>query len=86
MKKPILFTLAQCIKCEEAKRYLEGVDIDVIQFPNTFGQWSSFEKDIAEKYGVLDDLKRTAPILVTENEKVVGQLRIKKWVNDNEEI
>lgn len=86
MKKPILFTLSQCLKCEEAKKYLDGIDIDVVQFPNTFGQWSEFEKNIAEKYDVLEDLKRTAPILVTEEGKVVGQLRIKKWVNDHEKI
>ena len=77
--KPILFTLENCPKCESTKKYLKDIDYDVVEFPHNWQEWTFEQKQLAKKYGVIEDLKETAPILVTDNHKFVGQLRIKRW-------
>ena len=81
--KPILFTLEKCPKCETTKEYLKDIDYTIYPLPHEFKDWKDFDIEITKKYGVFEDLQKTAPILVVMN-KIMGQLRIKKWVQDNE--
>jgi hypothetical protein len=55
----------------------------VITFPHNFVNWSSEQIILAKKSGILVDLTITAPILVLEDgTKIIGQLRIERWLKD----
>jgi len=83
ISKPILFSLEQCVKCQETKELLTGRDdIDVITFPHDFTHWTDDDLTMAKTHDVFDDLQRTAPILWLDGEKKVGYLRIRKWLQD----
>lgn len=77
--KPILFTLANCPKCEATKEYLKDIDYELYIFPYTFIHWAKLDIKIAKKYDILEDLQKTAPVLVVDEKKIIGLLRIKKW-------
>jgi len=81
-----LFSLKQCIKCNAVKEYIENrEDIKIITFPHNIKEWQDSEIKLAKEYDVFEDLQKTAPILVLDNKtKIIGQLRIIKWVKDNE--
>jgi len=79
--QPILFSLEQCAKCEGVKEMLCGLDIEVVTYPHDLNKWTMEQIDYADEYNVFEDLKITAPILVLPNgEKLVGYLRIRKWI------
>ena len=85
--KPTLFKLAYCIKCTATQLYLDEnkVDYKLYHLPHDFKDWNEFDIKNVEKFGILEDLKKTAPILVLpDGTKIVGQLRIMKWVKDKE--
>ena len=85
MKELILFSLEKCPKCEATIEYFKGKKVNVVKFPHSWKDWTDEQKKQAEEYNILDDLKSVAPILVIPNDKptrVIGQLRIKKWVKD----
>lgn len=83
MKKPILFSLENCIKCSQTKELLNGRDdIDIITFPHDLNDWSKEDKQLAKTHDVLEELHRTAPILWLDGEKMIGYLRIRKWLQD----
>lgn len=85
MSKPILFSLEKCIKCTAVKDYLKEIDYDTVIFPHSYKDWSEEQIEEAKKYGIFEELKIVAPILVIPDSKdaiVIGQLRIKKWVQD----
>ena len=84
MKRPILFSLEDCIKCNQTKELLtDQEEIDVITFPHDFNQWSEEEVQLAKIHNVFEDLQVTAPILFLDGKKMVGYLRIRKWIQDH---
>jgi len=84
MEKAILFSLEHCVKCQQTKEILEGrSDIEVVTFPHDYSLWSEEQKQLADRYEVFDDLQRTAPILFVNGKKIIGYLRIRKWVQDS---
>ena len=83
----VLFSLEQCLKCEAVKGYLrdDNIKYKEIKLPHDKNQWTEEQKLQVDEYGILKDLEVTAPILVvqnTEDKVVIGQLRIKKWIQD----
>ena len=84
MKKPILFCLNNCVKCNQTKELLEERDdIEIITFPHDISDWTEGEIKKANSYDVFEDLQITAPILWLDGEKKIGYLRIRKWLQDN---
>jgi hypothetical protein len=82
--KAILFSLEQCIKCQETKELLVGRnDVEIITFPHDLSEWSDEHLSTAKSHDVFEDLKRTAPVLWLDGEKKVGYLRIRKWIQDS---
>lgn len=80
----ILFSLENCPKCMQTKELLSGRDdIKIVTFPHELSEWSAEELEEAKKYNVFDDLQVTAPVLWVDGEKIVGYLRIRKWLYDN---
>ena len=83
MTEKILFSLENCIKCNQTKQLLsETTDGRIIQLPHNYADWSEEEKEIIQSYNIMEDLQRTAPILLEDGEKYIGFLRIKKWIQD----
>jgi glutaredoxin len=75
--KPILFSLEHCIKCQQTKDLLtDNTPIHMVTLPHDFSAW----------YDVFEDLQKTAPILWENGIKIVGYLRIRKWLQDNHHI
>ena len=82
--RPILFSLEQCIKCQQTKDLLgDRGDIQVLTLPHELSDWSEDDIALAEKHEVFEDLQRTAPILWKDGDKIVGYLRIRKWLQDS---
>jgi glutaredoxin len=85
MVKKILFSLEQCPKCMQTKDLLtERDDIKIITYPHDINSWSMEQLNEAKSHNVFDDLQITAPILWVDGEKIVGYLRIRKWLQDNQ--
>ncbi|OYT57343.1 hypothetical protein B6U70_02495 [Euryarchaeota archaeon ex4484_162] len=85
MAKKILFSLENCPKCIQTKELLSDRnknDIEIITFPHDINRWSDEDFDLAKTHDVLEDLQRTAPILWVDGEKIIGYLRIKKWLQE----
>ena len=62
---------------------LDGLDIVVVTYPHDLNEWSMEQIDYADGHNVFEDLKITAPILVLpDGEKLVGYLRIRKWIDE----
>ena len=86
MCKKILFSLEECVKCTQTKELLKNHDIDdveIVTFPHNIKEWSDDEKNTAASYDVIDILQITAPILWVDREKMIGYLRIRKWIIEN---
>jgi glutaredoxin len=80
----ILFSLQNCVKCNQTKELLTNrKDIEIITFPHKVEEWSERELKLAKLHDVFEDLKKTAPILWLDGEKIIGYLRIRKWLQDN---
>jgi len=78
-----LFSLEQCIKCQETKELLQGrEDIEIVTFPHELNQWLEQDVLLAKSHNVFEDLQKTAPILWLNGEKKIGYLRIRKWIQD----
>ena len=83
MEKAILFSLENCIKCNQTKELLEDRDdIKIVTFPHDFNKWSEENLELAKSHEVFDDLLKTAPILWLDGDKKIGYLRIRKWLQD----
>ncbi|MEF8879815.1 MAG: hypothetical protein V5A64_05435 [Candidatus Thermoplasmatota archaeon] len=84
MSEKILFSLENCVKCTQTKKLIaDRDDIEIVTFPHELGDWSEDQAEMAEKYDVYDDLQKTAPILWENENKHVGYLRIRKWLQEN---
>jgi len=82
--KPMLVTLTDCKKCEAAKKYLEGINYDLITLSHDYKTWNAGVLRFLEEYDIIEDLKTTAPVFITKRgTKVIGQLRIKRWAYEN---
>jgi len=85
METKILFSLENCVKCMQTKELLtERDDIKIITYPHDLNNWSEEQLDEAKSHSVFDDLQITAPILWVDGEKIIGFLRIRKWLQDNQ--
>jgi glutaredoxin len=86
MAKNILFCLEHCPKCVQTKELLIGRnDVKVITFPHDISAWSESDLALAKNHDVYNDLQITAPILWIDGKKLLGYLRIRKWLQDNRE-
>jgi len=82
----ILFSLEKCVKCMQTKELLEGrTDIKIVTYPHNIDDWTEEQLNEARSYSVFEDLQITAPILWLNNEKIIGYLRIRKWLQDNKQ-
>ena len=85
MSEKILFSLEQCVKCMQTKELIgEGSDIEIVTFPHDMSNWSDEQLNSAKSHDVFEDLQKTAPILWIDGEKIIGYLRIRKWLQDNQ--
>ena len=85
MGEKILFSLENCIKCTQTKELINNrEDIQILTYPHEINEWNEEQLEQAKSYDVLDDLRKTAPILIIDKEKKIGYLRIRKWLQDNE--
>jgi len=79
-----LFSLENCIKCNQTKQLIsENDNIEIITYPHDLDKWSEEQLNQAKKFNVFEDLQKTAPILWVDGVKLVGYLRIRKWLQDN---
>jgi len=84
MAEKILFSLENCPKCMQTKELLVNRnDITIVTYPHDINDWNSEQLSNAKAYSVFEDLQVTAPILWVDGEKVIGYLRIRKWLQDN---
>jgi len=85
MTEKILFSLENCTKCMQTKEILENRDdIKIVTLPHELNKWSEDELSLAKSHDVFEDLKVTAPVLWLDGEKKIGFLRIKKWLQDEQ--
>jgi glutaredoxin len=85
MGEKILFSLEKCMKCTQTKELLaDRADIKIVTFPHDINDWNDEELNDAKAHDVFEDLQRTAPILWVDGEKIVGYLRIRKWLQDEQ--
>jgi len=85
MSEKLLFSLENCMKCTQTKELLvDRDDIKILTFPHDLNEWSDENLELAKSHDVFEDLQRTAPILWLGDEKKIGYLRIRKWLQDNE--
>lgn len=83
MIKAILFSLENCIKCNQTKELLsDRDDVEIVTFPHSINEWSNENLELAKSHDVFDELQKTAPVLWLDGEKKVGYLRIRKWLQD----
>ncbi len=84
MNRKILFSLENCVKCMQTKEIIKDrEDIEIITFPHSINDWTNDQLNIAKTHNVFDDLQVTAPIFLVNNVKIIGYLRIRKWLQDN---
>ena len=84
MSEKILFSLENCMKCTQTKELLtHRDDIKNVTYPHDINEWTEENHNLAKTYNVLDDLQKTAPILWLNGEKMIGYLRIRKWLQDS---
>ena len=85
MDKSMLFSIENCSKCEEVKKEIKD-NVEIFTLPHDMRKWSKNQIKMVDYYGVLEDLCKTAPILLlSDGTKIVGQLRILKWLRENAE-
>ena len=69
----------------QTKEILENRnDIKIVTFPHDINKWSEEDFQLAKDHNVFEDLQLTAPILWLDGEKKVGYLRIRKWLQDEQ--
>jgi glutaredoxin len=84
MIEKILFSLENCVKCMQTKELLNNRDdIKIITYPHDVNNWNDEQLNDAKSYDVFKDLQITAPVLWVNGEKIIGYLRIRKWIQDN---
>jgi len=84
MSEKILFSLENCEKCMQIKELIKDKnDIKIVTFPHNINDWTDNQLNDAESHNVFDDLQITAPILWINGAKIIGYLRIRKWLQDN---
>ena len=84
MNEKILFSLDNCEKCMQIKELIrDRNDIKTVTFPHTINDWTDNQLNNAKSHNVFDDLQITAPILLINGKKIIGYLRIRKWLQDN---
>jgi len=84
MVENILFSLENCPKCMQTKELLsDRDDIKIVTYPHDFNEWSDEQLNEAKTHDVFEDLQVTAPVLWADGERIVGYLRIRKWLQDN---
>jgi len=84
MGEKILFSLENCVKCTQTKELLDGREnIEIVTFPHNINEWTDEQLSNAKSHEVFEDLQKTAPVLWLDGEKLVGYLRIRKWLQDN---
>jgi glutaredoxin len=84
MNTPILFSLENCTKCTQTKELLtDQNDIKILTLPHDFNEWDEEHITLAKMHDVFEDLQKTAPILWIDGDKIIGYLRIRKWLQDN---
>jgi glutaredoxin len=84
MNRAILFSLDNCVKCNQTKELLtDRNDVEIVTFPHDFNEWSEEDIKIAQSHNVFEDLQLTAPVLWLDGDKKIGYLRIRKWLQDN---
>jgi len=84
MSEKILFSLENCVKCVQTKEEIKDRnDIKIITFPHNINDWTNKQLNDAKSHEIFEDLQITAPILWIDGVKIIGYLRIKKWLQDN---
>ena len=84
MVEKILFSLENCTKCTQTKEILtDRDDIKIVTYPHDIADWNDEQMNDAKSHDVFEDLQITAPILWVNGEKIIGYLRIRKWLQDN---
>ena len=84
MSEKILFSLDNCVKCMQTKEQItDRNDIKIITFPHNIDDWTNKQLNDAKSHEIFEDLQITAPILWIDGVKIIGYLRIKKWLQDN---
>jgi glutaredoxin len=84
MSEKILFSLENCVKCVQIKEEIKDRnDIKIITFPHNINDWTNKQLNDAKSHEIFEDLQITAPILWIDGVKIIGYLRIKKWLQDN---
>jgi len=84
MSEKILFSLDNCVKCMQTKEEIKDRnDIKIITFPHNIDDWTDKQLSDAKSHEVFEDLQITAPILWIDGAKIIGYLRIRKWLQDN---
>ena len=84
MSEKILFSLDNCVKCMQTKELItDRNDIKIITFPHNLNDWTDEQLNDAKSYDVFENLQITAPILCIDDVKIIGYLRIRKWLQDN---
>ena len=84
MDEKILFSLENCPKCIQTKEIIQDRDdIKIVTYPHDMSNWSEEQINQSESYDIFEDLNVTAPILWVNGEKIIGYLRIRKWIQDN---
>ena len=82
----ILFCLENCQKCDTVKDYFKNrtdILVNIYTLPKDYQQWNDDQKQLSDKYSVLEDLQVTAPVLVVPDQfKLIGQLKIKQWIDN----
>jgi len=58
-------------------------DIKIVTYPHDINEWSDDQLSDAKSHDVFEDLQVTAPVLWADGEKIVGYLRIRKWLQDH---
>ena len=58
-------------------------DIKIVTYPHDISNWNEEQLTDIKSYDVFEDLQVTAPVLWINGKKIVGYLRIRKWLQDN---
>jgi glutaredoxin len=84
MAEKILFSLENCVKCMKTKELIENRDdIKIVTYSHDISNWTTDQLNDAKSHNVFEDLQQTAPILWVDGVKLIGYLRIRKWLQDN---
>ncbi len=58
-------------------------DIKIVTYSHDISNWTTDQLNDAKSHNVFEDLQQTAPILWVDGVKLIGYLRIRKWLQDN---